>query len=130
MTHDAGDTLREYVEAFATLDPEAIVPFYHLPCMFIAPFGISFAADADAVRRTASALIEHARSQRYRRTEFLGLHMQELAANLVSFSGVFVRFNAKDDEIGRFGFFYIMRNEGAGWRIVVAVAHDPPKAED
>ena len=62
--HDPEETLREYVQAFETLNPEVVFPFYHSPCMFIAPFGVSLAADANAARDTASALIEHARSPR------------------------------------------------------------------
>ena len=130
MVDDPEDTLRGYVEAFETLNPEAVLPFYHSPCVFIAPFGVSLAEDADAARRTAAALIEYARSQGYRRTEIRELHMRTLASNLVSLWGVFVRFSTGDDEIGRFGFSYLMRDDGTGWRIVVAVAHDAPPTSE
>ena len=130
MMHDPIETLRAYVTAFETLNPEAVLAFYHLPCMFIAPFGVSLVTDADAARHIASALIEHARSQGYRRTEVSQIHHNPLAANLVSVSGEFVRFGTGDQEIGRFGFTYVMRDEGAGWSIVVAVAHDVPQANE
>jgi len=94
--------------------------------MFIAPFGVSLATDADAARHTACALIGHARSQGYRRTEIRQLHVRALASNLASLSGVFVRLGVGDHEIGRFGFSYVMRDDGTGWRIVVAMAHDAP----
>jgi len=132
MMPDPENTLREYVQAFEMLNPEAILPFYHSPCIFIAPFGVSVAQDVEATRRTAFALIERARSQGYRRTEIRELHTRTLASNLVSLSGVFVRFRTDtgDAEIGRFGFSYIMRNDGTGWRIVVAVAHDTPPTKE
>lgn len=130
MARDPAETLRAYVKAFETLDPEVVLPFYHSPCMFVAPFGVSLAADAEAARRTASALIEHARSQGYRRTEMSQLQQKTLASNLVSLSGVFVRFGAGDHEIGRFGFSYVLRDDGTGWRIVVAVAHDAPQTQE
>lgn len=88
MAQDPAETLRAYVRAFETLDPEVVLPFYHSPCMFIAPFSVSLATDADAARHTASALIEHARSQGYRRTEIRQLHQKTLASNLVSLSGL------------------------------------------
>lgn len=124
MAHDPVETLRAYVKAFETLDPEVVFPFYHTPCMFIAPFGVSIASETDAARHTASALIEHARSQGYQRTEITQLRQRNLASSLVSLSGVFVRFGVENLVIGRFGFTYIMRHDGARWRIVVAVAHD------
>ena len=129
MSHSPEDTLRAYVRAFETLEAEAVLPFYDSTCMFIAPFGDSLAGDGEAARRTASALIEHARSQGYRRTEVRGLRVEELASNLAMLAGVFVRFDSRDEEIGQFGFTYIMRNAGAGWRIAVAVGHDPAVVE-
>ena len=123
------DTLRAYVRAFETLEAEAVMPFYDSTCMFIAPFGVTPTGDGEAARRTASALMEHARSQGYRRTEIRSLRVEGLADNLALLSGVFVRFNSESEEVGRFGFTYIMRNGGAGWRIVVAVGHDPAAGE-
>lgn len=123
--HSPEATLRAYVGAFETLEADAIVPFYDSACTFIAPFGVSLAGDGNAARRVVTALIEHARSQDYRRTEVRDLRVETLASNLAMLTGIFVRFDSGDQEIGRFGFTYIMRNAGAGWRIVVAVGHDP-----
>ena len=116
-------TLRAYVEAFESLDPERVAAFYHLPCMFIAPIGVTAIADAEGARGVASALIEHARGQGYRRTAIGRSESRMLADNLASLSGVFVRFGSGDEEIGRFGFAYTMFDDGTGWRIVVATAH-------
>lgn len=124
MANDPVEALRAYVTAFETLNPELVVPFYHSPCIFIAPFGVSVAIDATAAYLTASALIDHARSQGYHRTEITQLQKRTLASNLALLSGVFVRYGSNDKEIGRFGFTYIMREVGVEWRIVVAVASD------
>ena len=82
MANDPVEALRAYVKAFETLNPEAVVPFYHSPCIFIAPFGVSVAIDATAAYLTASALIDHARSQGYRRTEITQLHKRTLGKPL------------------------------------------------
>jgi hypothetical protein len=42
----------------------------------------------------------------------------------VELGGTFLRYDAADAEIARFGFTYIVRSGSGGWRIVVAVAHD------
>jgi len=51
------EALRAYVEAFETLDADAVVPFYHTPCMFIAPQGVFVAEGVDAARGVASRRI-------------------------------------------------------------------------
>jgi hypothetical protein len=116
--------LTAYVRAFETLRADAVVPFYELPCMFIRPDG------AWVVRNEAEAivlvnhLIDHARSQGYHRTDVSRLAVRPLAAGLAELAGVFVRYDAAQEEIARFGFTYIVRQSAGGWRIIVAVAHD------
>ncbi len=124
MKEKPEDALRAYVRAFETLDPDAIARFYHRPCMFIAPPGASLASDSDAARAVAARLVEHARSEGYRRTEVLNLKVKRLADSLASLTGVFVRYSAADEEISRFGFGYTLWHDGTSWRIVVAMAHD------
>ena len=122
-------TLEAYVRAFESLDADAIVPFYHLPCMFIAATGVTVVPDAAVAHGVASKLIEHARNQDYRRSEILDLEVKTLAERLSSLSGVFARFNSSGEEIGRFGFAYTMLRADTGWRIVVAIAHAAPSAQ-
>ncbi len=69
-------------------------------------------------------LIEQARSRGYHRTDISRLAVRTLAANVAALEGVFVRYDAAQEEIARFGFIYIVRRGDGGWRIVVAVAHD------
>ncbi len=128
MNDDPEETLRAYVKAFESLDADAVVPFYHLPCMFLAPPGVSLVADAAAARGLVEKLIEHARSQGYRRTETVGLSTTRLADTLASLSGVFVRFDGEDREISRFGFLYVLHRSAGAWRIAVAVAYGAPPA--
>ena len=120
------DALRAYVRAFETLDLHQVLPFYSFPCTFITPAGVTVVSDATAARGLAEALIEQARSQGYRRTEMLDLAVKLLGAELALLSGVFVRYDAQEQEIGRFGFAYTLRRDDTGWRIIVALSHDVP----
>lgn len=95
--------------------------------MFIAPPGVTVVSDANTARAMASRLIEHARSQGYRRSEILDLDLRTLGESLASVSGVFVRFNSNEEEISRFGFAYTMRKDSGRWGIVVALAHEGSK---
>ncbi len=125
MTDTPKATLRAYIRAFETLDPEAALPFYHLPSMFIAPQGVFAAPDAGTVRALLAQFMDQLRAQSYRHTDVSGLEVRALSSGLASCTGVFVRFNASGQEIARPGFTYTMRNSSGSWKIVVAAVHDP-----
>ncbi|HQR44565.1 MAG TPA: hypothetical protein PLB02_11540 [Thermoanaerobaculia bacterium] len=126
MNLTPAQTLIAYVRAFETLRAENVVPFYLLPCTFIRPDGVWVVQDPETALALVEHLIEHARAQRYCRTEVSGLTIRPLAATLVELSGVFVRYDDQSSETGRFGFTYLLRADSEAWRIVVAAAHDPP----
>jgi len=118
------EMLTAYVRAFETLHAEEVIPFYSLPCTFIRSDGAWVVQDEATALVLAGHLIEHAKRQGYRRTEVFELAIRALAPELVELSGVFVRYDASQSEIGRFGFTYIVRGGFDRWKIVVAVAHD------
>jgi hypothetical protein len=126
VDHSPSQMLTAYVAAFESLRAEAVVPFYHLPCTFIRPDGVWIVQEEAAALGLVRHLIEHARAQRYHTTDVLGLTTRSLAPSLVELSGVFLRRDESQAEIGRFGFTYIVRADSDTWRIVVAVAHDAP----
>jgi hypothetical protein len=128
MTDNPQAALDAYLRAFEALDPEALLPFYHLPTMFIAPQGVFAAPDAGALRVLLAQFMSGLRAHSYRRTEVSGLAVHALSPGLVSCSGVFVRYDASGAEIGRPGFTYLMRENDGSWKIVVAVVHEPPTA--
>ena len=128
MNDQPEETLVAYVRAFESLDPDAVALFYHQPCLFIAPGHVTPIADTEGVRHLVAQLIDQARNQGYRRTEILDLEVRPLAESLASLSGVFVRYDSRREEIGRFGFSYTLQHDGQGWKIVVAVAYPAPTA--
>jgi hypothetical protein len=127
MNDNPESAFNAYMRAFETLDPEAALPFYHLPAMFIAPQGVFAVPDTNTARALLSEFMGQLRSQSYRRTEVVGLTVHKLSPGLASCAGTFVRFNTGGEEIARLGFTYIMRDAGS-WKIVVAVVHDPVAA--
>ncbi len=129
MRDNPEDMLTSYVRAFETMDAHAVVPFYNLPCTFIRPDGVWVVSDHETAVALAAHMIDHARSQGYARTAIENVTARTLAANLAMLSGVFVRHDRGDAVIGRFGFTYVVRQEGGAWTIVVAMAHDAPASE-
>ena len=116
--------LKNYVAAFETLNPDAVIPFYQLPCMFIAPQNQLVVHDLESARAVVVHLMGQAKTQAYHRTEIRDVKLRQLAADLASVRGMYVRFNAAAEEISRFGFTYILREDAGAWKIAVAVAHD------
>ena len=124
MTDSPESAFHAYIRAFETLDPEAALPFYHLPGMFIAPQGVFAIPDTNTARALVSQVMGQLRSQSYSRTELADLTVHTLSSDLAFCAGTFVRFNTGDRDITRLGFTYIMRNAGS-WKIIVAVLHEP-----
>lgn len=124
MSESPETMLASYVEAFESQDADAVVPFYQLPCSFIRPDGVWVVSDHETAVVLAAHMIDHACNQGYARTEILGLAVRRLADVLAQLTGVFVRYDAANTEIGRFGFTYVARRGEGQWQIVVAVAHD------
>jgi len=124
------EMLNEYVKAFETLEASAVAPFYQLPCTFIRPDGVWAVSDDATAVTLAAHLIDHARSQGYRRTETRDLEVRRLAAELAMMTGIFVRYNAAAEEIVRSGFTYVVRKDNSSWKIVVAIAHDANPRRD
>jgi len=124
MTGTPSEMIDAYVRAFETLRGENVVPFYELPCTFIRPDGAWIVQDDATALVLANHLIEHAKSQGYHRTEVSGLMSRALAPGLAELTGDFIRYDASQSEIARFGFTYIVRSGADHWRIVVAVAHE------
>jgi hypothetical protein len=128
MTDSPHSALHAYLRAFEALDPEAVLQFYHVPSMFIAPQGVFAAPDVGSLRALLAQFMGQLRAQSYSRTDVSGLQARMLSSGLASCTGVFVRFDAGGQEIARTGFTYTMRNSNGSWRIVVAAVHDPLEA--
>ena len=127
MTDSPESAFHAYLRAFETLDPEAALPFYHLPSLFIAPQGVFPVPDATTARALLSQFMGQLRNQSYRRTEVVGLTVRKLSPSLAACAGTFVRFNAGGDEIARAGFTYTLRHSDS-WKIVVTTVHEPVAA--
>jgi hypothetical protein len=93
--------------------------------MFIAPQGVVAALDVDTLRALMVQFMGPLRAQSYRRTDVSGLDVRTLAADIATCSGVFVRLDARGQEISRSGFSYTMRRSAASWKIVVAALYEP-----
>jgi hypothetical protein len=57
MTESPESAFHAYARAFETLDPEAVLQSYLLPCMFIAPQGVFAASSTPCSMRASGRLL-------------------------------------------------------------------------
>jgi hypothetical protein len=122
------ETLKEYLLAFATLDPAVFASYYNLPVIFIAPTGVAAATDGATARQLAESFAAQLRQQRYKRTEFLGsVDCQMLSSTQALLNGIFRRIDSTDQVISDLGFTYLMHKTDDRWKIAVLTTY-PPRA--
>ena len=118
-------TFTNYIQAFQTLDPDATLPYFHVPCMFIPPQGVRVLATAADVEALLTQVMEGLKARSYARSELMDLHVKQMSGNSAVVSVSRVRYATDGREMERFGETYTLRRTEDGWKIAVAMIHDP-----
>ncbi|MGB8433589.1 MAG: nuclear transport factor 2 family protein [Burkholderiales bacterium] len=116
---------RNYVQAFQTLDLHTTLTYFHLPCMFISPQGVHVLLTAADVETLLTQVMQGLKARGYARSELLDLHVNQMGSNTALVTVSRVRYAADGQELERFGETYTLRRIEDGWKIVVAMIHDP-----
>jgi len=119
------ETFRRYVRAFETLRPEAVVPYYHEPCLFISSQVVATLQSSADVAAFFTNVMASLQRDGYASSEFRDLQVLGLSDALTMVRGVGSWKRADGTVLRHFGLTYTLRKGDAGWRIVVAVVHDP-----
>jgi ketosteroid isomerase-like protein len=114
-----------YIQAFQTLDPHATIPYFHVPCMFIPPQGVRVLATAAEVEALFTQVMEDLKSRSYARSALLNLHVNQMSDNTALVTVSRARYATDGRELERFGETYTLRRIEGGWKIAVAMIHDP-----
>ena len=118
-------TFTNYIQAFQTLDPDATLPYFPIPCMFIPPQGVRVLATAADVEALLTQVMEGLKARSYARSELMDLHVKQMSGNSAVVSVSRVRYATDGREMERFGETYTLRRTEDGWKIAVAMIHDP-----
>lgn len=83
-------TFTSYVEAFQTLNPQAPLPYCHVPCVFIAPQGVLIMAGIDEIEKFFTRVMEGLKARGYTHSELRTLEVKQMSGDvaLVSVSRV------------------------------------------
>jgi ketosteroid isomerase-like protein len=118
-------TFTNYTQTFQTLDPRAVLPYFHFPCMFIPPQGVRVLATAADVEALLTQVMESLKARSYARSELTELHVKQMSGNTALVSVSRIRYATDGRELERVGETYTLRRTEGGWKIAVAMIHDP-----
>ena len=118
-------TFHNYVQTFQRLDPHATSSYFHVPCMFIPPQGVRILATAADIEALLAQIMQGLNARNYARSEITELHAHQMSENTALVSVSRVRYKTDGEELERLGETYTLRRTEGGWKIAVAMIHDP-----
>jgi ketosteroid isomerase-like protein len=122
------DTFIQYSDAFAKLDPKALVPFYYQPAILIDSNNIaSFKSEAE-ILAVLTPLIEGLKKVGYDHSETDQLTAKLLSKNTALVSGIGTRLKKDGSKLGQFGFTYTLRKTDTDWKIIAGIIHETETA--
>ena len=98
--NEALAAIHNYYKAFSTLDLDACVPFFTVPCMFIGLRGTFAVANREDLARVLGPTFEALKTKNYQRSEFIEPQLTTLTENTALVRGVAVRYQASGTELG------------------------------
>ena len=120
--NDAFAAIHDYYKAFSTLDLDACVPFFTLPCMFIGLRGTFAVANREDLAKVLGPTFEALKSKDYHRSEFIEPQLTTLTENTALVRGVAVRYQVSGTELGRVAISYMVQQAGDAWKIAVVAS--------
>ncbi len=114
-----------YLEAFHLGEAQAMVPFYHAPCLFIADQGVSLLASEAEIAKLFAQIIQDLKGRNYGHSEVTNMQIKEMTERIALLSGLAVRYTKTGEELERLGATYTLRKTDDRWQIVSVVAHSP-----
>jgi ketosteroid isomerase-like protein len=118
-------TYTEYFQAFQTLDVDAVLPYYHVPCMFLSPQGVLAVTNAAEARGLFAEMMKGLKARSYARSESGKRWVKQLSDHGALLSTRVVRFKTDGAELEQFGATYTFWKTDGGWKIAVLTVHDP-----
>ena len=118
-------TFTNYTQTFQTLDPHATLSYFHIPCMFIPPQGVRVLATAVDIEALLTQVMESLKARSYARSELMHRYVKQMSGNTALVSVSRIRYTTDGRELERVGETYTLRRTEGGWKIAVAMIHDP-----
>lgn len=124
-------TFEDYAQAFETLDPSVVLPFYQYPAILIAeqkPVKILNKIMGCVAFKIAMMGLKR-RGYHHGKTE--SLQVRQLRADLAIITGTVIRYKKDNSELERFDLNYTLRKVNHRWKIIVGtllvISDESPK---
>jgi ketosteroid isomerase-like protein len=125
------ETYGDYFRAFQSLEVDRVLPYYHLPCLFVSPLGVSLVIAAQDGQALLGGMMKGLAARGYAWSEWADLVVKRLSDDLALLSTRVRRLKADGQALETFGATYTFRKTEGGWKIVVLLVHDAmPSAPD
>jgi hypothetical protein len=121
----AAQTLCDYVQAFQSLRPSAVVSYFQLPFVLIADGGVHPLIDSSSLEAFLGQVMDGLKARRFARSEITEMRAHRLSEKLALVSVRRIRYNTDGNELERLGETYTFRRVDERWKIVVAIVHEP-----
>jgi 3-oxoadipate enol-lactonase len=119
-------TFLQYAQAFNSLDPTQVEPFFQVPSMLMTSDLVVVMKESKEVIGVFTALMDGLKKKSFKESKILGsLQVSQFSNNQGQVVGIAKRFNTKDEEIEHFGFTYTLRKVEGKWKIIAGVLHEP-----
>ena len=114
--------IHDYYNAFSTLELDACLPFFTLPCMFIGLRGTFAVMSREDMAKVLGPTLEALKTKDYQRSEFIETQLTTLIDNTALAHGVAVRYRASRAELERVPISYLVHQSGGAWKIAVVAS--------
>ena len=118
-------TFRDYVRSFQSLEPGALAPYFHLPCLFISDQGVRVMANAGELQAFIAQLMENLKARGFARSEVADMRVSRMSENIALVSVRRIRHKTDGSELERLGETYTLRKIDDDWKLSAAMVHDP-----
>ena len=121
-------TYKDYVQDFQSLEPKAILPYYHIPSISISDRGVQVMSTPTHIEKNFAGTMEILKQQKYARTDIIEIHVKQMSKGLALVSVDLKRYTEDGEQIGGPGktypFTYTFRKTEEGWKVVVVMLND------
>jgi ketosteroid isomerase-like protein len=121
-------TYQDYVQAYQSLNPKAILPFYHTPLISISSRDVRVSSTPAEIEDGIARGMEIFRENKYARTDITEIYAKQMGKRLALVSVNLARYTSEGAQIGGAGktypYLYTLRKTDDIWKIVSIMAQD------
>lgn len=93
-------TYRDYVQAFQSLDPKAILPYFQAPFISISSREVRVMATVPEIEESFAGNMEILRKNKYARTDIIELNARQMSKGLALVSVDLQRYTSDGERLG------------------------------